>query len=337
MSREATYSSSMRILELVRRLLESFYGVASFGEIRADLSISDKTLGRYVDVLEYVFGDLIQVRRGAEIGRSPAAERFLIFNRFGLESRTGYQLAPLYLSRFFMSFLEGTLLDESLTEAVSIFESAVEREPGGRNQGSFGQKFYAVSLGPKSYAEHDATIETLLKALIRQNPVEIDYRKPGGEAARTYRLDPLTMIIYKQGLYIVGAAPGWEKPRSFAVERIHACRRLAQEQFSYPADYSPQKFYAGSFGIFVDEEVEVVIRFSADVAAEYITARRWHPSQVVTPLPDGGLELRMRVNGAQEVVSWVLGFGARAEVIAPQSLRAVLARESREMARTYQG
>lgn len=335
MARQATYPAAMRIAQLLKILLESYYGLISFADIRERLDISRKTLGRYLDVLEATFGDLIAVKTGSEVGRTPAGERFLVFKRYELEGRTGYQLAPLYLSRFFMSFLEGTLLDESLGEAVSLFEASVEQPKSGIVLGPFGKKFYAVGMGPKSYADHDEIIETLLKALIKQNPVEIGYKKPKAESVNRYLIRPLSMLIYKQGLYIIGDNDDWENPHFFAIERIKTCRRELAVYFDYPADFSPQKFCSGSFGIYVEHEVDVRIRFSPNVAGEYIQARRWHPSQEIRKLDDGGLELSMRVNGTKELFSWVLGFGGEAEVLAPAELREQIQSEINLMTKIY--
>lgn len=335
MSRDATYPAATNLLRLVRMLLESHYGIYSFSDIRKRLEISAKTLSRYVKVLDLAFDDLIAVRTGAELGRDEPHEKYLEFKRYALEGRTGYQLAPLYLSRFFMSFLEGTLLDESLGDAVSLFEGAVERPHSNVWVGEFGQKFYAVGFGPKSYADHDEIIETILQGLIKQNPLVFTYRKPGGET-KEYNVEPLSLIIYKQGLYLIGANEQWERPHFFAVERMVDIKRQTDQSFNYPRDYSPEALCRGSFGIYIGEEVDVRIRFTPDVPHEFITSRRWHASQQVKELPDGGLELRMRVSGTQELYSWVLGFGAGAEVLEPIPLREQITKELNKMVLRYQ-
>jgi predicted DNA-binding transcriptional regulator YafY len=42
---------------------------------------------------------------------------------------------------------------------------------------------------------------------------------------------------------------------------------------------------------------------------------------------DGSIVLTMEVSGLVEVISWVLGFGRQAEVIAPEHLRQAVAEE----------
>jgi len=48
---------------------------------------------------------------------------------------------------------------------------------------------------------------------------------------------------------------------------------------------------------------------------------RWHSTQKIKELDDGGIELTIKVRGTLEVESWVLGWGEHAEVVRPASLR----------------
>jgi proteasome accessory factor B len=52
-----------------------------------------------------------------------------------------------------------------------------------------------------------------------------------------------------------------------------------------------------------------------------VRERVWHDSQVLRELPDGGIELTMKLGALPEVESWILSWGADAEVIAPAELR----------------
>lgn len=84
-----------------------------------------------------------------------------------------------------------------------------------------------------------------------------------------------------------------------------------------------------------DQTAEVVICFDA-YQARYIKERRWHVSQQIEDLPDGGLILRFSSGGLDEVKRWVMQYGSHAEVIAPQELREAVIKEVQKMARRYQ-
>jgi proteasome accessory factor B len=52
-------------------------------------------------------------------------------------------------------------------------------------------------------------------------------------------------------------------------------------------------------------------------------------------LPDGRLELRLRLGALAEVEQWVLGWGAAAEVLAPPTLREKIRETSVKLAEIY--
>ncbi|MFZ0591549.1 MAG: WYL domain-containing protein, partial [Bryobacteraceae bacterium] len=47
----------------------------------------------------------------------------------------------------------------------------------------------------------------------------------------------------------------------------------------------------------------------------------WHPSQKLTELPDGGVQLAFRAGGPFEIRRWILGWGDAVEVVSPDELR----------------
>ena len=77
-----------------------------------------------------------------------------------------------------------------------------------------------------------------------------------------------------------------------------------------------------------------VIAFQERVTA-YIRERTWHPTQSFRTLPDGRLELTMRVAHTVELMTWIQGFGPDAQVMAPTSLADSIAQRLREAAALY--
>jgi predicted DNA-binding transcriptional regulator YafY len=63
----------------------------------------------------------------------------------------------------------------------------------------------------------------------------------------------------------------------------------------------------------------VAIRF-AEAVADYIREKKWHDSQELIELKDGGLELRLKLSSLREIERWVLGWGGNAVVLAPPEL-----------------
>ena len=68
-----------------------------------------------------------------------------------------------------------------------------------------------------------------------------------------------------------------------------------------------------------------------DKVARYVQRRMWHPTQRFKKAARG-VEMTMDVRGTTEIVSWVLGFGDKARVVAPPELRAQIAAEAARVA-----
>ncbi len=67
-------------------------------------------------------------------------------------------------------------------------------------------------------------------------------------------------------------------------------------------------------------ETTVHIHFDAE-SAKLARGRTWHPTQVIRPLPDGGVEMTLRPRDEWEVALWILSWGAHAWVSEPPRMR----------------
>ena len=134
----------------------------------------------------------------------------------------------------------------------------------------------------------------------------------------------------EQKVLVVGASGG---VGTFAVDRIRACEPT-DERFAMPEGFDAKDYMASSFGDFQGPPVTVRIRF-APSAAVYVRERTWHPSQRLSPEPDGSLLFEVDVADSDEIRSWVLGWGPNAEVLAPDGLRGAVRDAARATARRY--
>ncbi|MHB8194442.1 MAG: WYL domain-containing protein, partial [Bellilinea sp.] len=85
---------------------------------------------------------------------------------------------------------------------------------------------------------------------------------------------------------------------------------------------------SNAWGIwFTDEKpIEVVLKFGRRVA-QRVGETRWHRTEQVTELEDGGLLWRALIAEPQEMMPWIRGWGADVEVLEPEGLREVIKAE----------
>ncbi|MFM9079231.1 MAG: WYL domain-containing protein, partial [Opitutaceae bacterium] len=134
--------------------------------------------------------------------------------------------------------------------------------------------------------------------------------------------------------YLIAFDTGRAALRTFALPRISGAE-ITEEKFVRPTDFSPEAFFANALGVLGGPgDFTVVIRFTAAVG-DRVREREWHESQQVRDLPEGGLELTLRLGALAEVEGWVLGWGTEAEVLQPTELRKRLAVTSARLAGIY--
>jgi proteasome accessory factor B len=161
--------------------------------------------------------------------------------------------------------------------------------------------------------------DTLAKAAARRQQIELHYRKPGRHDTEQRIVDPYHLANINGEWYLFAFDHLRRDIRTFAPARIHSIRRTGKT-FQRPSSFSVEKRLRDSFGVQSGQgRYRVVIRFNARVA-DYLREKRWHHSQEINDLPNGGIELRMNLSGLGEVERWILSWGGDAVVVEPREL-----------------
>lgn len=237
--------------------------------------------------------------------------------------RTGVRLSlaevlSLHFGRKLFNFLDGTRFAEDLDGAIERLQPAISRTHSDLAR-QLDTKFLAVPEPTKDFADTGELIDEVVTALVYSNPVEARYRKANGVESH-YVLNPYTLATFRQGLYLFAYDRKANLVKTYAMERFVDIVRQRKETFEMPNGWRPDAHLANAFGIISGPAVPVVIAFTPQVTA-YVRERTWHPTQTYRTLPDGRLELRMQVAATIELITWLLGFGADAELLEPPELR----------------
>ncbi len=164
--------------------------------------------------------------------------------------------------------------------------------------------------------------------------VRFKYRdKEGRSSSRT--VNPYGFIINAGRVYCVAHDHTRDDKRTFAVDSVSEPRVLAKT-FVRPSGFNVEAYAAASISgvLHRDETTGVRVRFAPRVAkaaaAAHIVADR-----TIAQRRDGSAEITYRVADVDELVRWVLGWGAQAEVIAPDAVRTRIAALAEEVAKKY--
>ena len=244
------------------------------------------------------------------------------------------ELMSLHLGRHLLVPLRGTPAGEEIHTALEKVSATLG--PAAKNfLTGLGESLSARSVQVKDHARASEILRMLQQGLQERRTLEAKYHSFGRDTVSSRRLDPLHLWYQQGGIYLAAYCHTRRQVLTFALERFRHVR-LTDDIFEAPREFNLDRYLEGSFGIFRGEPVRVALRFSPQVA-RYVTERQWHPSQVMSLLLTGELEMTLRVPLSPELRRWILGYGKDLEVLEPKSLREDIRREWLAALRGRQG
>ena len=163
------------------------------------------------------------------------------------------------------------------------------------------------------------TFDVLSRAAAQRQQLKLSYRKPGQRETESRVVDPYHLANINSEWFLFAWCHLRKDIRTFAPARIQSVE-LTGQTFARPAKFSLEKRLRDSFGVQSGHENhEVVIRFK-ELVSDYIREKKWHESQKLKELPDGGVELSMTLSGLAEIERWVLSWAGNARVLQPAAL-----------------
>jgi predicted DNA-binding transcriptional regulator YafY len=117
----------------------------------------------------------------------------------------------------------------------------------------------------------------------------------------------------------VALQDGVAQPKFFSLPTIGKLR-MEQDSFVRDPNFSLRDFLSQSFGVFEEQPVDVVWRFSP-MAAPLARTFVFHHSQSIRDEADGSLLVRFRAGGMLEMAWHLMSWGDQVEVVEPKALR----------------
>jgi predicted DNA-binding transcriptional regulator YafY len=218
---------------------------------------------------------------------------------------------------------------------AALLPSPTSTVSGGRTAMPLSSLFTSSPNGLKSYAGHDAILDTLLDGLEQLRALHISYAAPSSTTTKSYQVHPLKLFEHRGGLYLFVRLPKHEVIRILAVDRIKGAK-LLDTVFAYPSDFDAEALLASAFDLTLDDPVTASIHFSPQ-EAPFVRERHWSDDQSIVSHPDGSITLTLSTSGTRDLLRWLLSFGSGAEILSPPTLRDALRDEALKLANLYSG
>jgi predicted DNA-binding transcriptional regulator YafY len=293
-----------------------------------ELEVSSKTVQRDIDFMRYRLGLPIEYDQ-------------LHFGFYYTEPVSSFpnieisegELVALYIGQKALAQYKGTSFEgplstafrkitDGLRDTISVTWSELDSAVSFR---SVGRTVADVHL-----------FEQLSHAVFKQLEVRFDYKKPGASRNEKRYGQPYHLGCIENLWYLFAFDLERGQLRTFAVPRIRNVR-VSKTKFRRPMDFSIGRYLEQSFGVFAKPtKTKHTIHIVFDsFAAPLVQERQWHPSQKITQLRDGRIELSLTLGNLEEVERWILSWGSHARVVAPPELRERIANTVSTLANSY--
>jgi len=314
----SNYTTAIQILQLVRRLEQSRRRSMPVNTLAEEFHVHRRTVIRWLEALESEWTNEVgeaHIRREHHDGQAWAT----LTRADSAIGSNIFQYAAVYAATRLLDVGGPTVLHTSSSDVVERLEEGLSDKhrsaiPRVR------QAFHYLSFAPKDYRDADDALDQLIRALLQHRLVHLDYTDSKGFSAPIV-IQPWTLVMYRDGLYLLGRADLDHPLHPFALERMSNVV-IGSEKFDIPLDYDPSDEFGEGFGIWRPESppVRVRIAFEAHTAAT-VRNRQWRGFRSLETGPDGRLILELEVPITPELKSWVLHWGATVEVLEPTELR----------------
>jgi predicted DNA-binding transcriptional regulator YafY len=183
----------------------------------------------------------------------------------------------------------------------------------------------AMRPGPKPKINQEI-LQTLREAIITRTKVRLHYLYRGSGKRGYQTVHPYGFLYGKRHYLVAWSELDQAKDfRNFALSNIERIE-LLNRTFARKRGFSIEKYAENSFGVFQEEPVDVVWKFSpkaARDASEFL----FHPSQALELQKDGSLLVRFRAGGLLEMSWHLFTWGDEVEVIKPKRLVSMLRKQ----------
>ncbi len=190
---------------------------------------------------------------------------------------------------------------------------------------SIRQRLHVDTSGWRGVPEDLTWLPVCQEAVARDRKLAFSYRRADRERVERV-VDPLGLVAKVGAWYLVAATPAGL--RTYRVSRIEEAR-LLEELSARPAAFDLAAYWRAS----TEEFRQSHRRYEATLRLEPAAAEslaRWCPMEIEVPAtadPEGRPTLRVQFDDEEQACFVAMGYGARADVLAPESLRARVAGE----------
>ena len=302
----------------IQQLLGERKIAVPFSLLRSSLGVSAATLKRDLEYMRSRFNAPIEYDReanGYRLGDPRPGPRYELPGLW-FSADEAYALLTMHT---LLAELEPGLLEPHVKPLQARLRALLGGEPAWKDVERRIRVFQ-----PERRTGSLSLFGTIAKAVLRRSRLWIRHYNRQDDRETEREVSPQRLVHYRDNWYVDAYCHLREGLRSFAVDALRAAE-LRDARAKEVAAAELDAHLGSGYGIFAGREVQwAKLRFTPQ-AARWVSAQRWHPEQRAGVEADGSYVLEVPYANDRELVMEILKYGADAEVLAPEALRARVA------------
>ncbi len=298
-----------RMLRIHQALQQNTFPNAS--TLAAELEISSKSIHRDLEFMRDRLGLPLEWD-----GRRKGYHYTEAVNSFPALQITEGEIVALVVAEKALQQYRGTSFEKPLLSAIRKMEQSLP------DTISISLAEVEQTISFRTRAEPIVNLEIfdlLAKATTARQQLELTYRKPGQTQPEQRLIDPYHLANINGEWFLFAFDHLRKDIRTFVPARIQSIRNTGRK-FDRAHKFSLEQRLRHSFGVQSGHgHFQVEVRFTAQ-AADYVREKKWHPSQQLRELKDGGVQLSLQLSSLEEVARWILSWAGSVVVLKPAEL-----------------
>jgi predicted DNA-binding transcriptional regulator YafY len=173
--------------------------------------------------------------------------------------------------------------------------------------------------------------QAICDATLRRKRLRMQYYSRSRDARTDRVVSPQRVVYYRGNWFLDAWCHHQQAARRFAIDAVREVAVLDEAAMELQSNGGEDEGY----GIFAGPAEHTATLVFDPEAARWVGEEEWHPHQIVTPRPDGGIQLQVPYSKPQEIMMDILRHGQHVEVIGPASLRSAVADALRQASEKY--
>ncbi len=243
----------------------------------------------------------------------------------GISIMDGYRMDRTILTSKDMQMIIAGLRSLDSVSGSRYYGQLMEKIKAGSSEVISGRESILIDLSSWSKGTIAPRIETIQNAIENRNLLKFEYFSPSGESCRT--IEPYYIVFRWSSWYVYGWCCKRNDFRMFKLNRMDQVTVTDQifEIRKVPMpDFSNEKIFPGN--------IRVKALFAPDMKWRLVEEFGPH---CFTEADDGRLLFRADFTDMEYLVSWLLPFGEKAEVLEPAEARKKLCAIGKTICQTY--